>query len=478
MILKQYYLDYLEHASYLVADEEAQVAAVVDPQRDVDRYVEDARALGCAITHVFLTHLHSDFIAGHIELRERAGARIFLGASADAEYRFTPVEDGDVFNLGSVSVEVLETPGHTREAISLLVYDHRQGGDVPHAVLTGDTLLVGDVGRPDLAVPASLDAYHLATMLYFSVHHKLLWLPDTTLVYPAHGPGTAGTRGPAGRPVSTIDQERASNPFGRATGKREFMRRVTSDGREVPRYFEHVTLLNRLERGTLDEALAAASRELTFEEAVALRDGGACLLDTRGPDEYAAGHVAGSVNIGLDGKFAAWAGSLLEYGAPVVIFARPGAWREAALRLGRIGIDSLAGFVNVGSPEAVPAAFRRTTPRVAPGDLAEALGRDRSRPFVLDVRTRREWQEWRIDGSVNIPLGDLAGRLAEVPRDRPVVVLCAGSYRSSAAVGLLERAGVADPAEVSGGIVAWTAAGMRTTNDQEQMALEWLSLRA
>src|SRR5437879_5238319 len=296
MILEQYYLGCLAHASYLVADEQSGVAAVVDPQRDVDEYLRAAQRLGVRIRHVFLTHFHADFVAGHLELRERVGATIHLGARASAEYPFVPVGDGAAVELGpGVRLEALETPGHSPESISILVHDLARGGAAPYAVLTGDTLFVGDVGRPDLRASLGWTAQELGGLLYDSLREKLLPLPDATLVYPAHGAGSLCGRSLGAENVSTIGSQRRDNYALQRMGREELLRIVTADQPDTPPYFTYDAVLNARERPTLEQALEQELRPLTVEEVLALSD--AQILDTRDAADFDAAHLAGAVNV-------------------------------------------------------------------------------------------------------------------------------------------------------------------------------------
>jgi glyoxylase-like metal-dependent hydrolase (beta-lactamase superfamily II)/rhodanese-related sulfurtransferase len=457
MILKQYYLGCLAHASYLVADEAAGVAAVVDPQRDIDEYVEDARELGCRIRHVILTHFHADFVAGHLELREREGATIHLGARASAEYDFAPLGDGESLQLGDVRMRALETPGHSPESISLVVYDHSESDAAPHAVLTGDTLFIGDVGRPDLRAALGWSAEELGALLYDSLHGKLMTLPDETLVYPAHGAGSLCGKHLSSETVSTIGEQRRSNYALQAMERDEFVRVVTADQPETPAYFGYDAVLNTQEHPTLEEALAEELKPLALDDVLALAQDGAQLLDTRDPADFAGAHLAGSLNIGLGGSFATWAGTLLDRERPIVLIAHPQREHEAAMRLGRIGFDNVAGYLESGMqaldqrPDLVEEVERVTVP-----ELASRLGAEQP-PTVLDVRTEHEWTAEHIDGSINIPLGQLASRLGELPADRPLVTHCAGGYRSSIAASLLLRDGREDVTDLAGGMGGWAA---------------------
>lgn len=453
MYIKQFYLACLSHASYLIGDEKTKTAVVVDPQRDVDRYLREARRKGFQIRHVILTHFHADFVSGHLELRRAVKARIHLGAKARADYAFHPLAEGDSLLLGDLRLGVLETPGHTPEAISLLIYDLAKDRDKPRAVLTGDTLFIGDVGRPDLMVASQMSAATLAGMLYDSLHEKLLKLPDQTLVYPAHGAGSLCGKNLSSETVSTIGAQRLYNPALKPMSRKEFIRLVTADWPEAPAYFSHDAEMNRRRRPTLDRALAKGLRPLSLARTLGFRRAGAYCLDVRDPQEWASGHLRASVNIGLGGRFAQWAGTLLSRDRKIVIIARPGREAEAAMRLGRIGFDQVAGFLNGGmrALKGRPGLVARTE-RLSPRALAWALA-SAAPPRVLDVRNEAERRAKKIPGSLHIPLNRLPRRLGAVPRRGPLVVHCASGYRSAIAASLLERAGVARVSDLAGGIL-------------------------
>ncbi len=333
MFLKQYYLGCLAHASYLIADEASATAIVVDPQRDIQQYLADAENLGVQIRHVFLTHFHADFLAGHLELRDRCGADIRLGAQGQAEYAFVPMKDGDTIEFPGLRLQVLETPGHTIESISILVFDLQKDSQKPHAVLTGDTLFIGDVGRPDLRASLGWTAETLGAHLYDSLHHKLLTLPDETLVYPAHGAGSLCGKNLSSDTVSTLGDQRRLNYAVQPMTKEEFTRLVTADQPDAPAYFTYDAVLNTRERPTLDQTLQGL-QPVELAEVLDLGDAGAQILDVRDPAEFAKGHIAGSINIALGGQYATWAGTVLDRARPIVIVAEPGREQEAALRLG------------------------------------------------------------------------------------------------------------------------------------------------
>jgi len=457
MIFQQYYLGCLSHASYLIGDESTKTAVVVDPQRDVDQYLADAKALGLTIRYVFLTHFHADFLAGHLELRERAGARICLGARASAEFDFQRFGDGSRLDLGRVRLETLETPGHTPEAISILVYDLDRDAEHPHAVLTGDTLFIGDVGRPDLMASVGVTADELAAMLYDSLHAKLLQLPDDTLVYPAHGAGSLCGKNLGKETFSTMGVQRRYNYALQPMGKDDFVKLVTTDLPESPQYFAYDADLNRRERPGLEETMSRNLRALTLDELLRARDAGAQVLDTRDAVEYAAAHLPGSLNIGLGGQYATWAGTLLDPQRPIVLVAEPGREEESGMRLGRIGFDRVEGYLEGGieSAEARPGAIERSE-RITAVTVAEEL-ESSAPPIVVDVRTPGEYAQKRIEGSRHIPLSHLAERLGELPRDRRLIVHCATGYRSTIGASLLRQHGFHDVSDLVGGIAAWEA---------------------
>lgn len=465
MFLKQYYLGCLAHASYLIADEASASAIVVDPQRDIQQYLDDAERLGVQIRHVFLTHFHADFLAGHLELRDRCGAEIRLGAQAKAEYEFVAMKDGDTLEFPGLRLQVLETPGHTIESISILVFDLKQNSEKPHAVLTGDTLFIGDVGRPDLRASLGWTAEQLGSHLYESLHNKFLPLPDETLVYPAHGAGSLCGKNISSDTVSTLGEQRSFNYALQAMTKEEFIRLVTVDQPDAPAYFTYDAILNTRELPSLDQTLKQALQPLQLDEVLAAGNTGAQILDVRDPEKYAKAHLSGSINIGLDGSYATWAGTMLDPGRPIVIVADPGREEEAALRLGRIGFDNVKGYLRDGMAAlAERPELLQSTERVSPPMLADELASSNP-PLVIDVRTPAEWDAGHIKGSINLPLTQMQQRVDEIPRDRRIAVHCAGGYRSSIAASVLRQHGMTNLIELAGGIAAWEAAKLDPTTN-------------
>jgi glyoxylase-like metal-dependent hydrolase (beta-lactamase superfamily II)/rhodanese-related sulfurtransferase len=465
VIFKQFYLPCLAHASYVIGDEGTGTAAVVDPQRDTDQYIAFASEHGLKIKHVFLTHLHADFVAGHLELRDRAGAKIYLGAAAKAAYAFTPLRDGDIVEFGRVRLKILETPGHTPESISIVVYDLDCADTQPHAVLTGDTLFIGDVGRPDLRAALGWSAAELGGMLFDSLHTKLLALPDHSLVYPAHGAGSLCGKALSKETVSTLGEQRRSNYALQPMTKEAFIGVVTADQPEAPAYFTYDAVLNSEERPTLDQTLERVN-PMTLEGVLALQAIGAQILDTRDPGEFAAAHLAGSINIGLSGQYATWAGTVLDRDHPIVIITDPGRENESTTRLGRIGFDHVVGYLQGGlhSLKSRP-DLTVTTERLSAPFAAELLSSS-DPPLLVDVRGPGERGQKHIGGSLGIPLNHLVENLDKLPKNRPLVVYCAGGYRSSIAASLLQRGGFDRVSEIAGGIVGWEAAKLPVQTGQ------------
>ncbi|MEE9126012.1 MAG: MBL fold metallo-hydrolase [Planctomycetota bacterium] len=455
MILEQLYLGCLSQASYLVGDENSGEAAIVDPRRDIDVYLQRAKALGLQVKHVLLTHFHADFVSGHVELRERVGAKIYLGAGGDPDYEYIPLADGDTLEMGEVRIQALSTPGHTPESTCYLVFDLAKDREKPDAVLTGDTLFIGDVGRPDLMASVGISAKELAGMMYDSLHQKLLTLPDETLVYPGHGAGSACGKNLSTDTVSTIGQQRNFNCALQVKSKDEFVEMLTQNQPLAPAYFGHDADLNRRERQTLSEAAAKATKARSFEEVAELQAQGAQVLDVRSADDYAKGHLRGCTNIGLGGRFASWCGTVLDKDRPVLLITPPGAVDEAIMRLGRIGFDNVVGYLDGGN-DAVPADRAVRVGRLA----VEAFDKARAaepKPLLLDVRAPGEVQQGSIDGHVHIPLNELPSRLDEVPRDQDVLIYCGSGYRSGIAMSLLEAHGLSRLTDLIGGWTAWAA---------------------
>jgi glyoxylase-like metal-dependent hydrolase (beta-lactamase superfamily II)/rhodanese-related sulfurtransferase len=457
----QYYLECLSHASYLIGDTSTGRAVVVDPQRDVSEYVADASAKGLTIERVIETHFHADFLSGHLELAAATGAVISYGDAARGKVEF-PVEflaDGQRLSLGEVELEIRATPGHTPESISVVVYE-RAGDQVPYGVLTGDTLFIGDVGRPDLLSSVGITADELARQLYHSLHEQLLTLPDETKVYPAHGAGSACGKNLSTETVSTIGEQRRTNYALAPMSVDDFVEAVTQGQSVAPLYFPFAANLNRQARQVFDET--AEVPMLSFDEVVAAQQAGAIVLDTRDSLTFAAGHLAGSVNVGIDGRYADYAGQVVRPGTPIVLVTEPGQEAEGRLRLGRIGFDQVLGALAdpvrtlLEHPEATTRASRLTAAEMA--ERIESL----DRVAIIDVRNPGETEAGMVPGAVNIPLAKLLDEAAHLDPDVPTIVYCAGGYRSSVGASTLRWLGFRDVSDLVGGFGAWSLAGQPT----------------
>jgi glyoxylase-like metal-dependent hydrolase (beta-lactamase superfamily II)/rhodanese-related sulfurtransferase len=458
MYFKQFYLGCLAHASYLIGSEGE--AAVVDPRRDVDEYIGEAEARGLRIRFVIETHLHADFVSGFRELAERTGAAVVFGRKAGATFPHLAVREGDELRLGALALRFLETPGHTPEGMSILVFD-RPAASEPRMVLTGDTLFIGDVGRPDLAGSRGYTPEAMASMLYESLHEKLLRLPDAVAVYPAHGAGSLCGRNMSKETSSTIGEQRRTNYALQPMPKERFVRMVTADLPELPRYFSMDAAINR--EGAPPIADRPLPPPLSPAEVRRRAEEGSVVLDVRSPAAFGTGHVPGSIQIGLAGQFASWAGTLLDPGRAIVVVADDAdGVREAVLRLSRVGLETVAGYLDGGI-----AAWDRdrlplgTLPQITVGELKERIA-EAPGLVVLDVRRPAEYQAGHVPGAVPVPLDRLEQEWRRLDPGRATAVVCAGGYRSSAATSLLKRRGFRDLANVVGGTAAWMAAGYPT----------------
>jgi len=459
MYFEQFYLTCLAHASYMFGS--GGEAAVVDPQRDVDLYLKVAEEQHLTIRHVFETHLHADFVSGHKELAARTGAQIYIGARAGAAFPHVPLTDGFEVRMGSIRVRALETPGHTPESVCLVVSDEEKSPQ-PWAVLTGDTLFIGDVGRPDLS--RTHTPQQLAALLHDSLHRKLLALPDATLVYPAHGAGSLCGRSMRAERWSTIGTERLTNYALQIASQEEFVRQLTTNLPARPDYFLEDAEINRSGAPTLTELPPLAP--LTPEQLKALLDEGANVLDVRPGEQFAAGHVPGSICIALAGQFASWAGGILGiHSQPVLVAESDGQVEEARMRLARVGLEEVRGYLAGGF-----AAWQKAgmpvlvTPQISPQELERRLHEGTVK--VLDVRGEGEWQAGHIAQAERRALDTFPQGMPALDGNRPIAVHCKGGYRSIIACSLLERAGHRNVINLTGGFDAWHAARLPEVVEQ------------
>jgi hydroxyacylglutathione hydrolase len=456
MYIQQYYLQCLSHASYLVGDTTSGRAVVIDPQRDIELYLDDAATHGLTIEGVLETHFHADFLSGHLELADRTGAWIGYGRAAEgrADFPIVTFADGDTITLGDVVIEVRETPGHTPESVSFVV--HPQGPDSePAAVFTGDTLFIGDVGRPDLLASVGVTADELGRLLYHSLHEKLLTLPDSTLVYPAHGAGSACGKNLSTETQSTIGEQRRTNYALAPMSEQEFVDAVTQGQSVAPLYFSFAANKNRQQRELFDEHVEVP--DLSLDEVLAHQRDGAMVIDARDDMAFAAGHLRGSVNVGLGGRFAEYAGEVMRPDTPIILVTPEGSEREAAVRLARIGFDRVLGALAdpvatfVDHPEHVSHLSRLSVDALQDRiDTVDGL-------VLVDVRNPGEVEQGSIDGARTISLPALLNRLGELDPNAPTVVFCAGGYRSAIASSLLRAHGFSDVSDLVGGYTAWAA---------------------
>jgi len=457
MYFKQFYLACLAHASYLIGSQGE--AVVVDPQRDVDQYLSEAEMKGLKITHVIETHLHADFVSGHRELAARTGAEIVFSEKAGATFPHRAVREGDEITIGSVVLRIIETPGHTPESVSVLVID-TEVSPQPQKVLTGDTLFIGDVGRPDLAGGKGYTPQMMAGMMYDSLHQKLLQLSDEVEVYPAHGAGSMCGRNISKETSSTIGEQKTLNYALKPMPKEEFIRMMTSELPTAPAYFSEDAEINR--EGASLLAMLPKPAGFSPAEVAELISHGYVVLDVRTAAEFGAAHIPGSINIGLGGQFAIWAASLISLQSPIVIVADSEAKvDEAQTRLARVGIESAQGYLTGGMDAWSEAGLEvAAVPQITVDELNDLIARETDIQ-VLDVRRPPEYTSGHVPGAIAEPLSNLKERVPvlELEPSNLTAVICASGYRSSAATSILQQHGFANLLNVTGGTSAWIAAG-------------------
>jgi len=452
MHFEQFYLACLAHASYFIGSEGE--AAVVDPRRDIEIYLDEASKHGFTIKYVIETHLHADFVSGHRELAARTGARVVFGAAAPAKFDFLPAHDGDELHIGNVRLRLLETPGHTPESISIVIFDSTVSTTVPYGVLTGDVLFIGDVGRPDL-LGSRMSATELAGMLYDSLHEKLLKLPDEVRVYPAHGAGSLCGRNISSERTSTIGHERRFNYALQPMPREDFIRLMTTDLPEAPGYFSHDAQINMEGAPALEQLPPLQALSPADMQRFQSDDG--VVLDTRDSAQYANGHIAGSLHIALSGQFASWAGTLIRASNSIVLVAEDEEnLHEARTRLARVGIDRVSGYLDGGILAWHNAGLPlRTTEQIPVEELRHRIA-DGLIDRVLDVRRPAEWQTGHIDSAQNAPLNHLSEEAEKLDRHARVALICAGGFRSAIACSVLENRGFDRISNVVGGMAAWS----------------------
>jgi hydroxyacylglutathione hydrolase len=450
MNFKQFYLGCLSHASYYLGSEGE--AAIIDPQRDVQQYLDEAEKHGQQIKYVIETHSHADFVSGHIELAARTGSTIVYGRRANTKFPTHKVADGDELTIGAVRLLFLETPGHTPEGITIVAEDTAEPGR-PLKMFTGDTLFIGDVGRPDLIGSVGFTARQMGEMLYDSLRQSILKYPDDTEIYPAHGAGSLCGRSLSKETWSTLGEQRQANYALQPMSKQEFVEIVAADQHEVPMYFARSAAKNLEGSASLGDL--AIPRELSTDE---VRGFDGVVIDVRSNTEYGAGHIPNSVNIGLGGQFASWAGSLIPVGTPIAIAADTAEQAdEAGMRLARVGHESVTAYILLANY----VGEKLVTEQVTVDEVASLTGTEQFLQF-LDVRRASEFTAGHAYRTFNVPLDKLEHEIEKIDPAVPVYVICQGGYRSSIGTSILENAGAKKIYNVTGGTAAWIAAGLET----------------
>ncbi|MDG1571552.1 rhodanese-like domain-containing protein [Robiginitalea sp. M366] len=464
MKVEQIYTGCLAHAAYYI--ESKGEAAVFDPLREVQPYIDRAQIDNAEIKYVFETHFHADFVSGHLDLRKKTGAEIVFGPNAKPGYEATVAEDGQVFRVGDCQVKVIHTPGHTMESTTYLLIDEK--GE-QHGIITGDTLFIGDVGRPDLAqhVVSELTEEKLAAHLYDSLRNKIMPLPDHLIVYPNHGAGSACGKMMSKETTDTLGHQKEVNYALRADmTKEEFIKELLTGLTTPPGYFPQNVLMNIKGYESLDEIMERGTQPLdpaAFEAAA--EESGALVLDTRKADDFAKGFIPNSINIGLEGSFAQWVGEMIpDVKHPLLLVTEAGKEEEAVTRLSRVGYDNTLGYLK-GGFEAWKAAGKdvEETRRITAAELEKQVNAGHS-PMIIDVRKRSEYDSEHLVDAVNIPLNELNKHLAEIPKDKPFVLHCQGGYRSMIAAAMLKQRGWENFTDVDGGFDALKETGLPRTD--------------
>ena len=450
MHFKQFYLGCLSHASYYLGSEGE--ATIIDPQRDVQQYIDEAKALGQQIKYIIETHSHADFVSGHVELAAKTGAEIVFGQRANTQFPTHKVSDGDVLKVGKIDLKFLETPGHTPEGITIVATD-TQDATAPQKMFTGDTLFIGDVGRPDLIGSKGFTAEQMGGMLYDSLHEKILPMSDETEVYPAHGAGSLCGKSLSKETWSTLGNQRKFNYALQPMAKDDFVKIVAADQPEVPAYFPKSAAKNL--EGSAPLADIAKPRALSSDE---IRNFDGIVIDVRQNVEYGERHIPNSINIGLGGQFASWAGTLVPIGAPIAVVAESETQvEEACTRLARVGHETVSGSLLIQDYT----GETKSVEQVSVQEVSDLINTDKVMQFV-DVRRSAEHAAGHAVETINIPLDKLASDFEKLDPTLPTYVICQGGYRSSLGTSILENAGFETIYNVTGGTKAWTDAGLET----------------
>lgn len=446
MYIQQIYTSCLAEAAYYI--ESNGEAAIIDPLRETSPYIELAEKRGSKIKYVFETHFHADFVSGHIDLAAKTGASIIYGPSAVSEFNMYVAEDEEIFSLGNIRLKLLHTPGHTLESSCILLIDETGN---PHALFSGDTLFVGDVGRPDLAVKSDLTKEDLAGMLYDSLKNKIMVLPDDIILYPGHGAGSACGKNIGKETTSTLGIQKKSNYALCCTSREEFIQKVSGGLEEPPKYFFIDAAINKKGYRNIDEVMSKNAIALRVEQVADEMEKGTIILDSRMPEIFEKGFIPGSINIGLQGQYAVWVGSLIDYGKPIIVIADPGKEEEAILRLARVGYEHVFGYLDGGFDAWIKAGKKiEVVDSIEPEVFAEELGLDN--PTVIDVRNPSEWSNGHVEGAELIPLSKLESAIKNLNPEHKYLIHCAGGYRSMMASSIMKKHGFMHIKNVHGGI--------------------------
>jgi hydroxyacylglutathione hydrolase len=449
MYIEQLYTNCLAEAAYYI--ESNGEAAIIDPLRETEPYITLAQKRGASIKYVFETHFHADFVSGHLDLARKVNAPIVYGPNADTNYTVYNAKDGEEFSVGKITIKVLHTPGHTPESSCYLLIDENKK---PHAIFTGDTLFVGDVGRPDL-LDGVMTREELASMLYDSLNTKIKTLPDDVIVYPAHGPGSACGKNIGKETFSTIGEQRKLNYALKNMSREEFIEKVTEGILPPPQYFFEDARINKQGYNPIDEVIRENQKPLSVDAFNRAVKEGAIILDTRKADDFEKGFVPGSVNIGLNGQFAVWVGTLIDINKPIVLVTDPGKEAETILRLARVGYEKVVGYLDGGVSK-----WNGTLDKVKSISADQMASEMKGGVEVLDVRKHGEWNTSHLKNAKFKPLSEFPNSIEKLDRNKPYIVHCGGGYRSMTAISIMKNLGFKNLINVYGGFGAMQNAGL------------------
>ncbi|MBS1681456.1 MAG: MBL fold metallo-hydrolase [Bacteroidetes bacterium] len=456
MYIQQLYTNCLAEAAYYIESDGE--AAVIDPIRETEPYLELATTRGAKIKYIFETHFHADFVSGHIDLSKKTGATIIYGPMAETKYKVHNAIDGEFFSVGKLQIKVLHTPGHTPESSCYLLFDEH---GKEHSIFTGDTLFVGDVGRPDL-LDGKMKPEELASMLYDSLNQKIKPLADDVIVYPAHGAGSACGKNIGKETFSTVGEQKKFNYALKSPSREHFVKEVTEGILPPPHYFFEDARINKDGYSSVDEVVKKNNRALPVDEFVKLMNDGAVVLDTRTADDFEKGFIPSSINIGLNGQYAVWVGTLIDISQPILLVTEPGKEHESILRLARIGYEKVLGHLSGGI-----SSWQNkidSVHSIQPAKMKEELAHGTE---VIDVRKPSEWAVSHVKGAMFLPLAQMPSNVLHLDKNKPYIVHCGGGYRSMTAISLMKREGFTNLTNIYGGFGAMQNAGLEIVAEEE-----------